>query len=66
MGYALKLDTNGSLPMILKGLFESNLVDYVAMDTQTILDLKEYYNICGIKDSQLLIKIEKSIEVIRE
>ena len=32
MGYAIKLDTNGSRPAILKELVAEGLVDYVAMD----------------------------------
>lgn len=32
MGFAIKLDTNGSRPAILKELVAENLVDYVAMD----------------------------------
>lgn len=32
LGYAVKLDTNGSFPKKLKVLVESGLVDYVAMD----------------------------------
>lgn len=32
LGYAIKLDTNGSRPMVLKALLEAHLVDYVAMD----------------------------------
>lgn len=32
MGYAIKLDTNGSNPQRLKHLVEQGLVDYVAMD----------------------------------
>jgi pyruvate formate lyase activating enzyme len=35
MGYAIKLDTNGSRPHILKKLLEQNLVDYLAMDIKT-------------------------------
>ena len=66
MGYAVKLDTNGSSPMILKDLLRAKLVDYVAMDIKTILELKEYERICGIKDPQLLIKIEKSIGILQK
>lgn len=66
LGYAVKLDTNGSLPMILKDLLESNLVDYVAMDIKTILDLEEYQKICGIKDQQLFQKVQESIEILKE
>ncbi len=32
MGFAIKLDTNGTNPHILKKIFAENLVDYVAMD----------------------------------
>ena len=32
MGYAVKLDTNGSRPQVLKALVADGLVDYVAMD----------------------------------
>ena len=35
MGYALKLDTNGSRPEVLKQLITYGLVDYVAMDVKT-------------------------------
>jgi pyruvate formate lyase activating enzyme len=66
MCYAVKLDTNGSLPVILKDLLESNLVDYVAMDIKTILDLEAYQNICCIKDQQLLHKVEESVEILKE
>ena len=32
LGYAVKLDTNGSRPALLRRLVEQHLVDYVAMD----------------------------------
>ncbi len=32
MGYAVKLDTNGSLPSQLQAVLDTGLVDYVAMD----------------------------------
>ena len=32
LGYAVKLDTNGSRPQVLRTLVEKGLVDYVAMD----------------------------------
>ncbi len=34
LGYAVKLDTNGSFPAKLKSLVEQGLVDYVAMDVK--------------------------------
>ena len=35
MGFALKLDTNGSRPQILKALAQKGLLDYVAMDVKS-------------------------------
>ena len=34
MGFAVKLDTNGSRPTVLKRLVQEGLVDYVAMDVK--------------------------------
>ena len=35
LGYPVKLDTNGSRPVVLKNLIEEKLVDYIAMDIKT-------------------------------
>ena len=35
LGYHIKLDTNGSHPQIIKTLWESHLIDKVAMDIKT-------------------------------
>ena len=35
MGYQIKLDTNGSMPHVIKELIDNNLVDYIAMDIKT-------------------------------
>lgn len=37
MGFAVKLDTNGSRPAVLKAAVEAGLVDYVAMDVKNSL-----------------------------
>ena len=39
LGYAVKLDTNGSRPDVLKKLVGEGLVDYVAMDVKNAPDL---------------------------
>jgi pyruvate formate lyase activating enzyme len=39
MGYAVKLDTNGYRPAVLKSLVEAGLLDYVAMDIKNSLPL---------------------------
>ena len=66
VGYAVKLDTNGAFPMVLKDLIENKLIDYVAMDIKTIMESKEYQNICSVNDPYLLSKIEKSIKILKE
>ncbi len=38
LGLAVKLDTNGSRPEILKALIHAGLVDYIAMDLKTAPD----------------------------
>jgi pyruvate formate lyase activating enzyme len=45
MGYAVKLDTNGSFPERLEEIIRSGCVDYVAMDVKSSFD--QYENLCG-------------------
>jgi len=35
LGYAVKLDTNGSRPLVINDLIQEGLVDYIAMDIKT-------------------------------
>ena len=42
LGYAVKLDTNGSFPDKLRQLVEAGLVDYVAMDVK---NCREHYGV---------------------
>lgn len=37
MGFAVKLDTNGSRPAVIKELLDENLVDFIAMDIKAPL-----------------------------
>ena len=55
MGFAVKLDTNGSRPSVLKELVDANLLDYVAMDIKNCPD--RYAETAGLKQVDL-----KSIE----
>lgn len=66
MGFAVKLDTNGSLPIVLRELLQANLLDYVAMDIKTVFETEAYQNICDIKDHQLLTKVKESVEILKE
>ena len=48
LGYAVKLDTNGSFPDKLRQLVEDGLVDYVAMDVK---NCREHYGVtAGVPD----------------
>lgn len=47
-GMQVKLDTNGSRPMILKSLLHARLVDYVAMDVKAPLDRNAYSRCSGV------------------
>lgn len=54
MGYAVKLDTNGSRPHILRTLLKNKLLDHVAMDVKS--SLVRYSQFCGISINPALIQ----------
>ena len=63
LGYAVKLDTNGSRPEVLKELVSRGLVDYVAMDIKNCPE--RYKETAGI--SQLdLVNIQQSMIFLME
>ena len=63
MGYAVKLDTNGSYPERLKSIIHKGLVDYVAMD---IKNCKEKYALTVGIDNFDITPIEQSVEILLE
>jgi len=60
MGYKVKLDTNGSNPVMLKELIDENLIDYVAMDIKNTFD--KYEETIGKKSN--IDNIKNSIKII--
>ena len=62
MGYAVKLDTNGSRPEVLRVLFERGLVDYVAMDIKAPMD--RYDALAGVNTPKDALR--ESIRLIAE
>ena len=66
LGYAVKLDTNGSNPEMLENLIKDNLVDYVAMDIKA--PKEKYSELVGGKknDRSILENIQKSIDILNE
>ncbi len=62
LGFLSKLDTNGTVPEMLKILLKKNLLDYISMDIKS--SKKEYETAAGVKVD--LKKIEESISLIRK
>jgi pyruvate formate lyase activating enzyme len=58
---AVKLDTNGSNPEMLRELLEEGLVDYVAMDLKAPLDGECYRRTTG---ADCVEKVKESIEIL--
>ena len=63
LGYAIKLDTNGTNPQLLRRLIDEGLVDYVAMDVKNGPD--RYAETVGIEGFSLAA-IEESIRLLLE
>jgi len=62
LGYAVKLDTNGSRPEVLRVLFERGLLDYVAMDVKA--PMERYDILTGVDSPKEAIR--ESIQLIAE
>lgn len=65
LGLKVKLDTNGSHPILLKKLIDQQLIDYVAMDIKTVFELVHYQKICSVKNFMLVGLVKKSLEILR-
>ena len=61
LGFAVKLDTNGSYPEVLQGLINDNLLDYIAMDIKS--PFYKYESIIKYKINP--DNILKSIDIIK-
>lgn len=65
--FLVKLDTNGSNPVMLQQLFKENLVDFVAMDIKTMPEPLLYSRITGRKDMDTVLEqVRSSIQIIRQ
>ncbi len=63
LGYAVKLDTNGSRPTVLRALVEEGLLDYVAMDIKNAPSA--YGETVGVEKLSLA-PVEESIRYLLE
>lgn len=62
LGFAVKLDTNGSRPQVLKELVGEGLLDYVAMDIKNAPS--RYAETCGVFDAEITAIAESAAFLI--
>lgn len=66
IGLCVKLDTNGSNPKLLQELLSENLIDYVAMDVKTSLNLFNYQKLVGDQfTNKMMNEIKESISLLK-
>lgn len=57
MGYSVKLDTNGSNPLMLKELIGEDLIDFVAIDYKAPFHKYDLINACNnTKENEMHVK----------
>ena len=61
LGYKVKLDTNGSNPIIIKRLLQEELIDYIAMDIKA--PLESYELVASVRVNEE--KIKETINIIK-
>jgi pyruvate formate lyase activating enzyme len=64
MGFLIKLDTNGTNPVMLNELLNKNLLDYVAMDVKAPLTVEKYSKAIGVNAEKLLENVKESISLL--
>ena len=62
LGYAIKLDTNGSNPVVVDALISKGLIDYVAMDIKSSLD--DYHRFA--KSQDLISNVKRTVDLLKE
>ncbi|MBS7253561.1 anaerobic ribonucleoside-triphosphate reductase activating protein [Flavobacterium branchiicola] len=61
LGFTVKIDTNGSKPLVLKNLIEEKLIDYVALDFKSLPETFEH-----ITQSNLFSVFEQSFSLLMD
>mgnify|MGYP000884496687 CR=1 FL=1 len=64
LDYLIKLDTNGSNPVMLNEILREGLLDYVAMDIKAPLEYKSYQGACGKLGSEDFFNIRSSVQLL--
>ncbi|MCR5457126.1 MAG: anaerobic ribonucleoside-triphosphate reductase activating protein [Clostridiales bacterium] len=63
LGYAVKLDSNGTNPEMLEKIISDGCVDYIAMD---IKNCKEKYSQTAGVDNRFMERIERSVDLLMQ
>ena len=64
-GFKIKLDTNGTFPDVLDELISCNLLDYIAMDIKSVINVDKYEQIINVGTNESLINnVLKSKDII--
>ena len=66
MGFLVKVDTNGTNPMMVKELMDRGLIDYIAMDIKAPLTVEKYSRAAGINAEKLLGKVKETVRILLE
>ena len=61
LGYAVKLDTNGTKPEVLRKLADKGLLDYIALDIKT--GREKYRELCNVDVE--MHKIDETIDLLK-
>ena len=64
MGLLVKVDTNGTNPMMMKELMDRRLVDYIAVDIKAPLTVEKYSKSAGVKAEKPLERVKETIGIL--
>lgn len=63
-GFLVKLDTNGTNPVMVKELIADGLVDCIAMDVKAPITAKDYSRVCGVNAENMIEKIRETTQLL--
>jgi len=66
LGFLVKVDTNGTNPIVIGELVNKQLVDYIAMDVKAPFTTEKYSKAAGANATPLLERIEKTTQMLLE
>jgi pyruvate formate lyase activating enzyme len=64
LGFSVKVDTNGTNPVMVKELIEKGLVDYIALDIKAPLMVEKYSRVTGVNVERSLGKVKETVETL--